>query len=480
MKFIFTIIFAFCFSLNSFSQSGVNWSTSARIANNSYGNYHPRITLDRKGNPLVIWGTGKIVYFSRWTGTGFTTPVQLNPMAIPIFTDTWAGPDIASHGDTVYVVFKHTPEDTNHIYIVRSFDGGQNFSNPVRIDYIGSLMSRFPAVTTDDIGNPIVAFMKFDATLMKPQYVVVKSKDFGKTFSSEVVASGFSGGNVCSCCPATVISTPSRNVMVYRDDLSNIRDIWTGISNDGGNTYTSGFDADQSKWNINSCPASGPDAFISGTKLFSTYMSQASGTALVYVSKADLYSGTANAGTPVTGKFTGLNSQNYPRIATDGTAGAIVWRQNTTTAGQIAMSFTNDISKGFPSAYEVLSTGTLINADVAMSNGRIFVVWENDATGSVVFQQGTFHTTGVSPEPQIKEIQVYPNPAKDFINISLDGTRNIEKIMLINSLGQQITFDARISTDHITIPLTHVIPGFYNVMITEKGGTVYRSKLVVQ
>jgi hypothetical protein len=479
MKTFFTTILFVLISFSIFAQGGVQWSMAARIANNSFSNLHPRITLDRKNNPLVIWGSGTKVYFARWTGTAFSTPIVLNPMSIPIFTASWAGPDIASKGDTVYVVFKHTPEDTNHIYIVGSFDGGQNFSTPVRVDYIGTNISRFPAVTTDAAGNPLVAFMKFDPGFTKSRYVVTRSTDFGKTFSTDVLASGFSGGTVCDCCPATVLSSGNKSVMLYRDNLSNVRDIWAGISSDGAQTYSTGFNADQSKWTINSCPASGPDGFILGNSMYGTYMSQSSGTSLVYVSKSDMSTNTAGKGTPVTGAFSGLYSQNYPRIATDGLAGAIVWRQTTSGGGQIVMSFTDDLNNGFPTSISTIASGTLINADLAMSPGKIFTVWEDDGTGSVYFRQGTYHTSGIET-PAVRSIEhIYPIPATGLVNIDIPGADGIRKVELVNSVGQYIPVAAEYSETNIHIPLSGIPAGYYTILIRDNSGNLYSGKLPV-
>src|SRR5262245_53432048 len=90
------------------SQSGITWTAGMNISANTYGNFHPRMALDAAGNPLVIWGrmANESVYFSRWNGSAFTTPVALNPPWLTVATATWMGPDIASKGDTVYVVAK--------------------------------------------------------------------------------------------------------------------------------------------------------------------------------------------------------------------------------------------------------------------------------------------------------------------------------------------------------------------------------------
>src|SRR3990172_2679254 len=87
-------------------QNQINWGPVINIASPINGNNHPRIVTDASGNPLVIWGNSKKVIFSRWNGANFSTPVALNPGTIQIAEASWMGPDIASHGDTVYVVFK--------------------------------------------------------------------------------------------------------------------------------------------------------------------------------------------------------------------------------------------------------------------------------------------------------------------------------------------------------------------------------------
>src|SRR5689334_9658293 len=166
--------------------SQITWMGAGSNLNvSSTGNDHPRVVMNASGNPLVLWGHTNRAMFSRWNGTSFTTPVMLNPMSMTIAEDFWMGPDIASHGDTVYVVFKQTPEaDTaSHIYIVRSFDGGVNFSTPFRVDWVDDVITRFPAITADDSGNPVVTYMKFDINFMDAQWVVVKSTDYGSTFS---------------------------------------------------------------------------------------------------------------------------------------------------------------------------------------------------------------------------------------------------------------------------------------------------------
>ena len=454
----------------------INWDAAITIAASSYGNLHPRISLDRNGNPLVLWGSSNNkAQFARWNGTSFTMPVSLNPGSIPAATASWMGPNIASYGDTVYVVFKKTPEaDTlSHVYIVSSFDGGQNFSMPVRVSYISDSVARLPTVTTDNAGNPIIAFMKFNASFGDARFAVSKSNDFGTSFSPDVKASGFSGGEICDCCPATLLNSGSRTIMLYRDNLSNKRTIWAGISNDNGNSFTSGVEVDNTNWMISSCPSSGPDGVIVGDTLYSVFRSSASGTR-VYFSKASLNTPTLVSAGQVTQNFSGLSSQDYPRIAHAGNAAVMAWRQVSSGNSKACISFTTDIRQGFPVAYDSIGSNNVTNLDIAMREGEIHLVWQNDATGSVSYRKGTYATTSVgSISSSTATIMLFPNPATSHFIIPIKSAVKC----LITDVNGQASYLPIINSQ---VSVKGLASGIYSVHIEDKTGKKYSSKIVIE
>ena len=85
-------------------------------------------------------------------------------------------------------------------------------------------MTRFPTITTDDSGNPIVAFMKLDSSFTNARWFVSVSNDFGTSFQSPVLASGWSSptSEVCDCCPGSIVSSGDNILMLYRENNSNI------------------------------------------------------------------------------------------------------------------------------------------------------------------------------------------------------------------------------------------------------------------
>lgn len=474
-----------CFALGAHTgYNQITWSSPVTVTSGAaYGNLHPKISLNRNGDPLVLWGkNNQRAYISRWTGSSFSSPVALGNMSINFFAQSWAGPNFTTYGDTVYAVMKRTPEtvNANHIYLVRSFDGGATFSDTMRVDNIDTNMSRFPTVTTDASGNPIVAFMKFNASFQDAQYVVCKSNDYGTSYTSDVQASP-SSSEVCDCCPATVLSSGSKVAMLFRNNASNIRDIWTGVSSDGGATFPDKFEVDATNWMITSCPSSGPDGIILGDTLYSTFMSAGSGKSLVYFGKASLAGLTASH-TAITGNFSGLTSQNYPRIANADSQATSVWVQNASSSRVIAYAFTDNLRAGF-SGYSALpgASGTgIVNADVAMAPGVVHVVWQDDNTGAVKYCKGTYELpTTATKVMRTRDVVLYPNPASDILQLQLPKNAVVVSCVAYDALGRATTLPVTTKGNSSICSVTGMANGNYELEIVTDDKTQYSCKITI-
>ncbi|MBK7440736.1 MAG: T9SS type A sorting domain-containing protein [Bacteroidetes bacterium] len=466
-----------------FSQSSIVWDSPMQVAESSFSNQHPRVVLDRNNNPLILWGNTNeaAAYFARWNGTEFTTPIRVTPMDMEIFTASWAGPDIAAFGDTIYVVCKENPEDMAPAYCIHSYDGGMTFSAPVEVDgMIGDNISRFPAVTVNEDGQPIVAFMKLDSDFGNARYVVATSNDFGNSFNMDVLASEFSGGDVCDCCPVGITSENNYVATLYRDNLDNLRNSWAGISTNGGDMFMNGIQIDQTDWIINACPSSGPDGIIINDSLYSVYMSAASGDSRIYFSTSSLISFEANFDIRLTAEFPELTTQNYPRIANFGNAVAITWRQNVGTNSEIPLLFTSDISNGLPLEYDtvaLLDFYGLENTDVAASATSVHVVWQDNYNDVVYYRNGTYAEPLTTSEIIDQQIKLYPNPAKDVIYVKSDF--DISTFSLINMNGERIIITSTLLKDEIAINVKNVASGIYLVLLQDNSGVQYISKIAI-
>ncbi|MGZ5242768.1 MAG: T9SS type A sorting domain-containing protein [Bacteroidia bacterium] len=485
MRYLLLIISLYI-TFNATGQSQITWQNAIDISGETGHNMHPRMSLDGKGNPMVIWGNmdDESVMFTRWNGSSFNTPKKLNPEGFTVATASWMGPDIASKGDTVYVVLRQTPETTDtskHIFIFTSFDAGQNFAGPVQVDFIGDSLSRFPTVTVDEKGNPVVAFMKFNKSFMESKWVVARSEDYGKTFFMDVKASGYSGmeAEVCDCCPGAIINSGTTTALLYRDNLKNIRDIWVGISTNSNKSFPAGFNIDKNKWLISSCPSSGPDGIITGDSLYSVFMSGGSGKVRTYLSKSSVKDASSSIVTRFTGEINLLGQQNFPRISSYNKAAAIVWRQSVGGVAHLPIMFTTDITKGFPSAYELVDVADVTNTDVAVGKDNVYVVWQDDKFGTVKLRSGSYSSSPNSINENIKDnlFTIYPIPATNAFTVNLTN-RNCD-IIITDILGRTVYSLLNIAENKIEIGTATWKKGLY--MITVKAGAnVSTQKLIIQ
>lgn len=430
-----------CLTLLATSQTGIVWGPEGDV-NFTDNNEQPRIVIDGNNNPMVLWGNSGNVMFSKWNGTAFNSPLALNPGGVVAATASWQGPDIASQGDTVYVVYKETPENlsTSPIQILSSFDAGDSWNSPVQVDNIPDSLSRFPTVAINSAGHPYVAYMKFDPGFLDPRWVVVKSNDYGATFGTDVLASGWSSptAEVCDCCPAKLVISDDYVAMLYRDNDSDIRDTWVGVSTDDANSFTFGLNLDQLNWNINSCPSSGPDGFIIDDNLYSTSMNGGFSSPYAYYGNADLNAMTSGVGSLLSTNILGISNENFPRTDNNGLAAAYVWKQ--VDGGNAAcVRFSNDIVSDFPQEYDTVATDFVINADVVVSSDKVWVVWEDIASNTVKYRCGTYTPAGLSIEKQEGSVvEIYPNPSTNEWNVDLSQFSDLVQIELLGQDGKRI------------------------------------------
>jgi hypothetical protein len=419
------------------AQSGLTWLPVVDVAPSNYGNQHPRIEIDSHGSPQISWGkfSTNEIYFTKWQDTAFLSPVILNP-ATPAFITSAAAEEMTVYGDTTYIVFKGVPEDTSHMFLITSHDGGVNFSIPAQIDSLLSYSSQYPVITVDSIGNPVVGFMKFDLGFINPVYVVKRSNDFGNTFEPETLASMYLGENVSECTPGAIVCSGNISSMLYRDNFNDFRTIWCGLSNDDANTFPNFMQVDQTSWMTGNCPASGPDAIIIGDSLYTVFMSGASGEELSYLSSASLSTSFANPSIQLIDSTTGFSNQNFPRISNYGNRTSIVCRQSYNGDGQLAFFYTNDITQGISKIFDTLATGNISNEDVVMFQDTVHVVWQDDNSETIKYRKGYRSTINVNDEQLNQNILLYPCPVNDHLTVYGQNNQTLSGLKIYDITGK--------------------------------------------
>ena len=88
--------------------------------------------------------------------------------------------------------------------------------------------------------------------------------------------------------------------------------------------------------------------------------------------------------------------------------------------------------------------------------------------------------TGIGENGHSFDVRVYPNPAKDMLNLVFDDSNSLDGISfeLINSNGSKV-LSQNISERHTKLNISHLQPGVYILKIYDKGNSVV-SKLIIQ
>jgi hypothetical protein len=445
MKSVYILVAALIAPFFSFSQS---MGPEITVAENSdYGRTRPRIVLANDNIPVVMWGknTSDKVYVSRFESNAFTTPVNVVPGDEEAFVSDWAGPDIASNGNDVFVTYHSQPEAEGFVYVVKSSDGGVTFGDTIKAESIGADQSRFPVIAVDANGNPAVMFMRFSGNWIEPEYVVANSTDGGATYNADVNAAELAPGEVCDCCPAALLSEGQRQVAMFRNNDNNLRDLWVTISNDNGADFDEGGDMDPNNWVINSCPSTGPDGYINGDSLYTVWMSAGQGASRVYMSSVHLPTATKGITWEVAPNQNSSANQNYPRIAGEGDVMGIVYQEASGGNFDCYITISTDGGNSFstPSLLHNEADGTQRNPDVTYENGMFHVVFEDLGAGDLIYRTVSLPGLGVADSFEENEISFKQVDQTVSIVLANSGIYHVE---IINSIGQavhSITTDKR-------------------------------------
>ena len=458
----------------------------------TYSSIKPRVAATTGNIPVVIWGKasatsnpGKISS-SRWNGTGFSTPLQLNPAGVDVYAGPSEGPNIAASGDTVFVTYFSIPTNSSKIYIVRSTDGGVSFSDTVRADHQTTKPPYTPFVAIGQNGNPYLAYEASNTNMSAPEQLFSRSTDGGMSFTNEVNANIMAPGEPCECCPPSLVVKDSLVFLMYRNNVNNIRNIYVAVSQDHGATFPNIVQVDNTNWFINGCPSTGAEGVISGDSLVVTWRSSVSGQTRIYYNK--IHIGTLQKGTvrKIDPAFTGTAYQDHPSITGANDTVAIVWDDNRTGNTNCYMITSVDGGTTFSAPVMIndtaAQTGTQRNPHAAYKNGVFHIVYQNSVTNEVIYR--TAQITGMlgvaETNPKKATVTAAPNPFSNSTTIRFPGiTAKAVKIELTNTAGRVVRVYENISASAVEIEKGSLPAGVYQAAVIFDNGERAAIKLVV-
>jgi hypothetical protein len=334
--------------------------------------------------------------------------------------------------------------------------------------------TRYPTLGVDESGAPFLNYMKMDKGYDGQYHVVARSADMGETFMGETTASLNTGGKVCECSPANIVVSGNAAVLLYRNYLDGVRNIWASVSKDGGKTFSAAYQFDSSGFKPATCPASAPHGTILADTLYAVYASGEGAEGLVYLSKFSL-STMALTTSALTGQVPGIVQQNFPRISGYGAAAAIVWTQTAGGNNQVAVSCTDDITHGFPENYDTVAQGVMLNADVAIGGGYIYIVWEDQITHQVMYRKGLYIRRRNNDDKTTVMITP-PKEGEKYFGIIL---RDVASCVLLDANGNQVEMDISYpkNKDVCKVATDDMEPGQYTVRVWDKDGKMYTARV---
>ena len=406
------------------SQPIISWEEEIFVTQtNQFGNTRPRICLTAQDIPLVIFGKASsgLLYSARLNGSLFNTPLPLLPDNMTSYLTAWTGPDLASNGDTVIVVFKAQPIDFGKVYSLRSLDGGLTFSDTIRVDNHPLGHAWLPSLDIDENSNPSVVYMAHDLNGMNPTYNVVHSINKGLTYENEMEITLAIPQEACDCCPAEYVINGNQHALLYRNNDANIRDIYAVYSDDDGANYSSYVNVNDLNWALNSCPSTGPHGIFNNGNLLTASASAASGKYRAYLSETVTSpSLVLQSQTMMTPPGNTNGAQNYPRISGKNDTIVLIWQESSPSNNDIFSGITVSGSiQELVDSKAIVNDSTLgsqSNPDIIYANGKIHCVFQDAISGKVIYKRGILSMNSISQIPN-QDIIVFPNPLSTSLTI---------------------------------------------------------------
>ena len=395
---LFICIFLF---INETKGQAIQFNQHLTVSENSDGFGRPRVKLTNGDAPLIIWrkdATPKTLRASSWDGLSFSQPYDI--LQNGILPSSWDGPEVATKGDTVYVVFTSLATTQSSIMLIKSFDGGINFSDTIRVSENNPLHKfRMGNVEINNNGNPVVSYMQYLLNWNEPKQMVNTSLSFGSTFLGATEASALALGEPCDCCKSSLVCDGNNVFLLFRNNESNIRNSYIAKSTDGGLNFSSVADMDDYIWSLSSCPATTPRGVLSGDSIVVVKRSGATGNNEVVCSNVSMQNLNYSYNNNI--DFISGVVQNYPEVSASGDTIIAVWQDNREGYQGCYMSFSTEGPHALQGSLSFADTsffGQKIDPDVEFKNGIAHLVYLNSTEHKIVYLKASFKSLSSSNE----------------------------------------------------------------------------------
>ncbi|MBL7809704.1 MAG: T9SS type A sorting domain-containing protein [Saprospiraceae bacterium] len=459
------------------AQTQVVWSDSLVVTSTNLPVTAPRIAFLPNGAPIISWGTSSNNNSQIWCAAlengSFNPAVAVVQAPNQPVLFGFGGYDMAVFEEEIHIVYEQLQSG---IWYAKSTDGGLTFGPGVLVQ--GPVTGGFAtiaSIATDGLGNPIISYIRDKNGAV---YEVRQSADGGSSFGDPVIANlPAPGGEVCECCSSDLLVSGDSVWIVFRNNNQNLRDIWVSRSTNHAASFDLATDVDETDWQINTCPISGPRMTRSGDSIATVWMSQATGLAKVYAST--LHAGAMSSGNQVAfpTSLGNLVNQTFPDITASGDTIGVVFLEK---AKEVVFFHSVNGITGLEQAEQrfAVPNHTLQWPTIAFRNGVFHLAYADAAADKIFYRTGVLTAaTAVSTPALDHTIKVFPNPATGGRFQVYSADIDMERVSIFNHLGQLVYAWNGLS-NRLEVALHHSMPGLYNIQISSVQGHFYRSVIL--
>lgn len=145
---------------------------------------------------------------------------------------------------------------------------------------------------------------------------------------------------------------------------------------------------------------------------------------------------------------------------------------------QLPVSVSNtDIGKGYVSFKVKLKPGFVVG-DIIPNTANIYFDY-NPAIVTNTFNTEFVTTLGLDSD-QISDFVMYPNPAREFVQIRLQNNEMIENIKISDVLGKVVKYVGSVSDNQTTLSTSDLTSGIYIIEVVTANNSKISKKLVIK
>lgn len=459
----------------------------------------PTIQLGRDGGIYTAWirgGSDGDIYFTHSSdgGVSFVPPTQVTMTGKVNASFQRTAQFVLDTKNNIHLVWmENRMHNQPDIWYVRSTNKGMTWTTPISVvdaDDSTKYMQDFCSIAVDSSDNLYVSFLDFREdqrkTSMYAQLYLARSTNGGDSWSVNTKANVMPGGigGTCECCKQDIAVSPEGHVYIaFRSNINNRRDIWVARSMDKGNTFEEIILIQSGIWTIAACPVSGPNITLDGNEnLHIAWAGDRDDSMAVNAYYSRLPKNSRQA-TP----NQRLNAKNelpkWPDVATtrDGSRVQATYQVALKPVKFVASITDEKTSEGF----EIAPTGkTQEYGRITIApDGTTYVIWQDNRRdqGDIYFGKYQSATSVEIDRDESNNLQLFPNPASDEVNIDWGNiplsTDNDLQAKLYSVSGKLIK---RMSILPKSVIDVHDVPsGSYQLIIYDQSKQISEQKLTI-